>query len=115
MRKILTEDNIAVALRPKITAYQSEILGEVMRAVAQNRIVVVGMRYNNSVRKARNNLTKAGLNFVYLEYGSYLQGWYKRLTLKMWTGFSTFPMIFIDQTLIGGNSELEALLKKGEI
>ena len=115
MRKILASEHIHEAIRPKIMGYQAEILDEVMTAVAQNRIVVVGMRYNNSVRKARNNLVKANLDFTYLEYGSYMQGWYKRLTLKMWTGFSTFPMVFIDQTLIGGNSELEALLRKGEI
>jgi glutaredoxin-related protein len=29
----------------------------------------------------------------------------------MWSGWATFPMIFVDQTLIGGNAELQALLK----
>jgi glutaredoxin-related protein len=28
----------------------------------------------------------------------------------MWSGWATFPMIFVDQTLIGGNAELQALL-----
>ena len=34
----------------------------------------------------------------------------RRLALKMWTGFPTFPMIFVDQQLVGGNSDLEKLL-----
>jgi glutaredoxin-related protein len=51
------------------------------------------------------------LAFTYLEYGSYTSQWHKRLALKMWSGWATFPMIFVDQTLIGGNAELQALLK----
>jgi glutaredoxin len=75
-----------------------------------NRIVVVGMRYNDSVARARKSLTKAGLDFIYLEYGSYTKGWRRRLALKMWTGWPTFPMIFVDGVLIGGNSDLKKLL-----
>ena len=110
MRPMLSQAEIHPAIHQKVADYQSQLVDEVKQAVADHRIVVVGMRYNNSVRKARNNLTKAGLSFHYLEYGSYTTGWYKRLAIKMWTGFPTFPMIFVDQQLIGGNAELEALL-----
>ena len=110
MRKILAADRLHPLIHASVHNYQSDIVNEVEEAVLQNSIVVVGMRYNNSVRKARQNLQKAGLDFTYLEYGSYTKGWYRRLALKMWTGFSTFPMIFIDQKLIGGNAELEKLL-----
>lgn len=110
MRTMLSQAEIHPAIRTKVAEYQSVLLDEVKQAVADHRIVVIGMRYNNSVRKARNNLAQAGLAFHYLEYGSYTKGWYKRLAIKMWTGFPTFPMIFVDQQLIGGNSELEALL-----
>ena len=106
MRQILSPDNIHLAIHSKIQDYQRPIVDEVMKAVQDNHILIVGMRGNNSVRKARLALTKAELPFTYLEYGSYLSGWYKRLSLKMWTGFPTFPMIFIDQTLIGGYSDL---------
>ncbi|MGC6517692.1 MAG: glutaredoxin [Candidatus Puniceispirillaceae bacterium] len=112
MRPILKSEHIHPAIDNKVTQYQSDIVTEVQDAVMGNRIVVVGMRGNNSVRKARANLTKAGVDFVYLEYGSYLQGWYRRLAIKMWTGWPTFPMIFVDNTLIGGNAELEALISQ---
>lgn len=112
MRPILSSDEIHDTIHDKIHNYNSDIVAEVKQAVQDNRIVVVGMRWNNSVRKARANLRAAGLAFTYLEYGSYTTGWYRRLSLKMWTGFSTFPMVFVDQTLIGGNAELEALLAK---
>ena len=106
MRPILSPDNIHPSIHSKIQDYQKPLVDEVRQAVQDNPILIIGMKGNNSVRKARLALTKAGLPFIYLEYGSYMSGWYKRLSLKMWTGFPTFPMIFIDQTLIGGYSDL---------
>ena len=41
--------------------------------------------------------------------------WRKRLALKMWTGWPTFPMIFVDQQLIGGNSDLKAFGAKRDL
>src|SRR5437660_9904451 len=40
---------------------------------------------------SRKALDAAGLAYKYLEYGSYLGGYRRRLPLKMWTGWSTFP------------------------
>ena len=85
---------------------------EVTEAVARERIVVVRMRYNGSVRKARQNLTKAGLSFTYLEYGSYTGG---RDSPQNVDRLSHISHDFIDQKLIGGNSDLEALISAGEI
>ena len=115
MRKILAADAIHTAIRDQVSQFHQDIVTEVAEVVARESIVVVGMRYNGSVRKARQNLTKAGLAFTYLEYGSYTSAWRQRLALKMWTGFPTFPMIFINQKLIGGNSDLKALLAAGDI
>ena len=42
-----------------------------------------------------------------------VQHWHRRLALKMWTGWPTFPMVFVDQKLIGGSKDLRALLEKG--
>jgi glutaredoxin-related protein len=33
----------------------------------------------------------------------------------MWTGWPTFPMVFVKGKLIGGGSELKALLALGEL
>ena len=86
---------------------------EVSNAVAENRVVVVGMRYNPAVSKAFDALKNSGINFIYLEYGSYTSEWHKRLALKMWTRWPTFPMIFIDQKLVGGSKDLLAFLNEG--
>ena len=76
---------------------------------------VVGMKYTDAVWQARKNLNKAGLDFKYIEYGSYTSMWRNGRALKMWTGWPTFPMIFLDQQLIGGNSDLKKLLAEKAI
>lgn len=67
------------------------------------------------VRKAREALAKAGVSFEYLEYASYLAEWRRRNALKMWTGWPTFPMVFVRGTLIGGNDDLAKLISSGEL
>lgn len=95
--------------------YQSGILEEVRAAIAQHPVVVVGMKQNPFPRKARRLLDQAGIAYAYLGYGSYFSQWRRRLALKMWAGWPTFPMIFVHGVLIGGSTELERLLESGEL
>ncbi|MEI9953145.1 MAG: glutaredoxin [Pseudomonadota bacterium] len=60
-------------------------------------------------------LDSQGIAYEYLGIGSYLSEWRKRLVLKMWTGWPTFPMIFIDGVLIGGYEDLVPLVESGEL
>ena len=114
-RSILDEAQIHPAVREKIASYRADILKEVQAAVAANEIVVVGMRQNPFPKKARKLLDDAGLAYKYLEYGSYLGGYRRRLALKMWTGWPTFPMVFVKGVLIGGADDLKRLLESGEL
>jgi monothiol glutaredoxin len=66
-------------------------------------------------RRARKALDAAGIAYKYLEYGSYLNTWRRRNALKMWTGWPTFPMIFVKGVLIGGATDLEKLIGSGEL
>lgn len=114
MRKLLNPDAVHPAINETISSYHQDIVQEVMEAVAGNSVVVVGMKYNPVVAKARKSLQEAGIPFTYLEYGSYTSQWHRRLALKMWSGWATFPMIFVDQMLVGGNSELQVLLNDAD-
>ena len=114
-RHILDETNIHPRARAKIANYRTDVLKEVQAAVATNDIVVVGMRQNPFPRKARKLLDTANIAYKYLEFGSYLREWRRRLAIKMWTGWPTFPMVFVKGVLIGGASELEQLLATGEL
>ena len=111
MRPLLSPEAIHPAINEAVSTYHSDIVQEVSQAVAANGVVVVGMKQNPFVKKARKSLQEAGVDFTYLEYGSYTSQWHKRLALKMWSGWATFPLVFVDQTLIGGSGELQALLK----
>lgn len=115
MRKTLPEERVHPAIRHRLASYRSEIVREVEDAIASNRIVVVGMRQNPWPRKARRLLDAAGLKYRYLEYGSYFSDWRRRLALKLWTGWPTFPMVFVDGVLVGGASDLQKLIESGEL
>lgn len=114
-RMILEEARIHPAVRATIAASHRDIVEEVSAAVDQHDIVVVGMAQNPSPKKARKLLDKAGLVHHYLEYGSYFDTWRRRNALKMWTGWPTFPMIFVRRQFIGGADDLEKLLASGEL
>ena len=73
------------------------------------------MKQNPFPKKARKALDAAGVPYTYLEYGSYLKGWRRRNALKMWTGWPTFPMVFVKGVLVGGASELQKLIESGEL
>src|SRR5215467_1013160 len=114
-RNLLPEHRIHLAIRDKISRAGAEIIAEVEAAIAANEIVVVGMKQNPFPRRARKALDAAGLAYKYLEYGSYLGQYRKRLPLKLWTGWTTFPMVFVKGVLIGGAEDLERLIKAGEL
>lgn len=114
-RPILDEARIHPAIREKVAKDRVDIVHEVQAAVAANPIVIVGMGINPAPKKARKMLDEAGIPYVYLEYGSYLKEWRRRTALKMWTGWQTFPMIFVKGALVGGASDLWKLLKSGEL
>ncbi len=114
-RLILEESRLHPAIREQVALLHRDIVEEVAAAVGQHRIVVVGMAQNPAPRRARRLLATAGLAFHYLEYGSYFNHWRRRNALKLWTGWPTFPMVFVDGQLIGGADDLERLLQSGAL
>ena len=96
-------------------AFHSDITAEVARAVASQPVVVVGMSLNPSVKKARDLLTEQGIAFTYLEYGGYFGQWRQRLAIKLWSGWPTFPQVFVGGALVGGFTDLRALHESGEL
>jgi glutaredoxin-related protein len=114
-RPILDESRIHPAVRDKIATNRIDIVREVEAAIAANAVVVVGMRQNPAPRRARRVLDDAKIQYKYLEYGSYLSEWRRRNALKMWTGWPTFPMVFVKGVLVGGADDLEKLIASGEL
>ena len=114
-RAILDEARIHPAIRDTIARHHHDIIDEVAAAIAQHHVVVVGMAQNPNPRRARRALDAAGIAHHDLDYGSYLGQWRRRNALKMWTGWPTFPMVFVNGTFVGGADDLSKLIASGEL
>ena len=114
-RPILAEANIHPAIRETIVSHHADIVKEVEAAMKAHPVVVVGMAQNPMPKRARQSLDQAGVAYQYLEYGSYFNNWRRRNALKNWTGWPTFPMIFVRGTLVGGADDVKRLIDSGEL
>lgn len=114
-RPILDEAHIHPAVRERVARYHQTTVEEVRAAAAAHAVLVVGMRLNPWPRRARKLLDAAGVPHHYLEYGSYFGEWRRRSALKMWTGWPTFPMVFVKGVLVGGAQDLQRLIESGEL
>ena len=113
-RPILDVDHIHPDIRGAVAQERQAWVHEVQAALAATPVVVVGMRGNPYCKKACRAVAAQGANYKYLEYGSYFSGWRSRNALKMWTGWPTFPMVFVHGVLIGGATDLQRLIASGE-
>ncbi|HEX4446406.1 MAG TPA: glutaredoxin domain-containing protein [Polyangiaceae bacterium] len=114
-RPRLEERAIAPAALTAMEAFQAGVLREVEEAVRRDPVVVIGMAQNPFVKKARRSLAEAGIAFTYLEYGSYLSKWRERLAIKLWSGWPTFPQVFVRGVLIGGADLTKAAIADGSL
>lgn len=112
-RPLLTETAYTEHTANKVSGFHRGIVDQVAKAVEHEAVVIVGMAQNPHVRRARKALEQADIPFTYLEYGSYLSAWRERLAVKMWSGWPTFPQVFVRGVLLGGNAELQKALADG--
>ena len=113
-RETLPKDKISPEAGAAIATFYPDAVAEVSKAV-QEHMVVVGMASNPFVRKVRAALTKANVSFHYIEYGGYTSQWKKRLAIKLWSGWPTFPQVFVNGVLIGGYQDTENRLAAGNL
>lgn len=114
-RETLSSEMLAPKALNFVSNYHQNVVKEVAAAIANNQVVVVGMSQNPFVGKARNALKAASVDFKYLQYGSYFSQWKPRLAIKLWSGWPTYPQIFVAGKLIGGFKELKEELASGNL
>lgn len=112
-RPLLSDTARTSTVADKMSGFHSQIVQEVAQAVSRDPVVVVGMAQNPVVKRVREALKEANVDYTYLEYGSYFGKWKERLAIKLWSGWPTFPQVFVRGTLIGGNEETRAALADG--
>lgn len=111
----MTRPNATPLAQQKMDAFNADTLKRVQDAVATHDVVVVGMGWNPHVGKAHAALTEAGIAHHVLDIGNYASGWRERLAVKLWSGWPTYPQVFVKGTLVGGNTSLRASLADGTV
>lgn len=114
-RTILPQNRLSPEADRAMSGFYAEDIKTVQDALEKNAVVVVGMAGNPFVRKARKALAQAGIEYTYIGYGSYLSQWKKRLAIKLWSGWPTFPQVFVRGVLIGGADDLTRSLQDGSV
>lgn len=111
MRPILETTQVAESAQKAIENFYTSYVKEAEEAVKNNTYVIIGMAQNPVVKGARKFLDERNITYKYIEHGSYFSKWKPRLAIKLWSGWPTFPMVFIDGKLVGGFAELKQLYK----
>jgi len=114
-RPLLDPSKLSPQVLDKIGAFHADVLTRVTDAVAANAVVVVGMAQNPHVKNVRRALDDAKVPFTYLEFGSYFSSWRERLAIKLWSGWPTFPQVFVRGELIGGEDLTKAAIADGSL
>lgn len=112
MRKVLDTKQVNETAMKSIVGFHPEYIKQVEEAIQKNDYVVVGMSLNPFCKKAQKLLTANGLKYEYIELGGYMSMWKQRLAVKLWSGWPTFPMVFVKGQLIGGFQELKQFVQK---
>ncbi len=115
MRSQLDTKDIAPQALSAMQQFHADVVRQVQDAIARHPVVVVGMAQNPHVKNVRKALAEASIPFEYLEYGSYFSQWKKRLAIKLWTGWPTFPMVFVRGVLVGGEDLTKAAIADGTL
>lgn len=97
----------------QMEGFHSDIVAQVIEAVAKDDVVVIGMAWNMAVKGARRQLDEANVAHTYVEFGNYTNHWRQRLAIKLWSGWPTFPQVFVKGQLVGGASDLRAAMADG--
>lgn len=95
--------------------FHADTIAQVAGAVGKDPVVVIGMKTNPFVKRAKKALDGAGVGYTYLEFGGYTSEWKKRLAIKMWSGWPTFPQVFINGKLVGGAVNVEKLVQENKL
>jgi glutaredoxin-related protein len=114
-RPLLDESRLHSTIRESVSRLHADVVQRVDSAARAHPVLVVGMATNPFCKRARRALDRAAVAHEYLEFGSYLGGWRERLALKMWSGWPTFPMVFVRGTLVGGHDDLTKLIASGDL
>ncbi len=114
-RLILDKSRIHPAIQQTMSDFYKDVIDEVAQAVDQHDVLIICMAQNPFCKKAHKLLQEHGIKYHAIEYGSYFSEWRKRGALKMWSGWPTFPMVFVKGQLIGGFDDAKKMIESKQM
>jgi monothiol glutaredoxin len=111
MRRVLNPEKVHKAAAGAMDIFHNDFIEEIEKTLASNEWVIIGMGQNPVVKSARAFLDEKNIKYAYVGHGNYFSGWKRRLAVKLWSGWPTFPQIFHKGILVGGFSELKTYQK----
>lgn len=114
-RQALSPDLVYPEADAAIGSFHPDVLEHVQRSLGEHAVFVIGMSRNPFCKKARVLLENAQIEHLYWDCGGYFGEWKKRLAIKMWSGWPTFPQVFVKGKLVGGFAELEKAQQSGDL
>jgi monothiol glutaredoxin len=114
-RPRLDDRSLSPAALAAMDAFHADVIREVREVVQRDTVVVFGMATNVHVKRVRKALEDAGVPHTYMEYGGYLSKWRERLAIKLWSGWPTFPQVFVRGVLLGGEVLTKAAIADGSL
>lgn len=111
----LDPSRVAKPAREALARFHPDTVAQVKAAIETHDVVVVGMAVNAHVRRVKAALDDAGVAYHYLEFGGYFSEWRRRLAIKLWAGWPTFPMVFVRGVLVGGEDLTKAAIADGSL
>jgi monothiol glutaredoxin len=110
-----TNEKYSPLAKDYLDNFHSNVVQEVQKTVSEQDVIVIGMFLNPHVYAVKMALQKKNIPFTYLQYGGYFTKWKQRLAIKMWSGWPTFPQVFVKGTLMGGNKKTQQSLNDGSL
>ena len=114
-RPLHPSTQVSPAALAAMDAFHKDTVRQVADAVSRDAVVVGGVGRSPFGKGAPKEVALAGGAFPLPAVGGYLSEWKPRLALKMWSGWPTFPMVFVRGKLIGGCDETVKQLADGSL
>ena len=99
----------------EIALFQQPFVEELQCMINNFEIVVVGVQLNSKSRQVSTLLQASEHDFKELYLRPWLMDRRKKLAVMLWSGWPTFPQVFIRGMLIGGEQELRRAIQNGEL
>ena len=99
----------------EIALFQQSFVEELQCMINNFDIVVIGVQLSSRNRQVSSLLQATNHTVKELYLRPWMMDKHKKLAVMLWSGWPTFPQIFIRGMLIGGEQELRRTIQNGEL